>query len=220
MIRQFTSIFGASWLQGRELLPLLEAYGAKVSGTVIDLGCGHSPFRRYFTHATRYVRMDLFPVDDEVIVADATNIPADSGSVDAILLGRMLGDIPDLPAAFAEFERVLAPDGKILIYESMSYPQHDLPHDYWRVMPNGLRRLATSAGLDVEHMQNLGGYFTQIGMHWNQFLLAPLGHYRALKPLASALRGVGNLTCRALDRLCPRADLASDYFACLIKPCR
>ena len=199
---------------------MLDRHAGQITGTVVDLGCGDSPYRRYFKSADRYLRMDRYPLDDEVIIADATDIPVEDESVQALLLGRMLGDLPDLVAAFTEFARVLVPGGKILIYESMTYPQHDLPHDYWRVMPNGLRWVATQAGLEVELIRNLGGYFTQLGMHWNQFLLAPLGHYRVFSPVTAALRASGNLIFRGLDRIWHRSDLASDYFACVVKPLR
>ena len=46
--------------------------------------------------------------------ADAERLPFDDESFDLVLGHAVLHHIPDLPRAFAEFERVLAPGGTVL----------------------------------------------------------------------------------------------------------
>lgn len=213
-MKAFTSVAGDSWLQGRRLLPLLCREGSAVRGTVVDLGCGESPLKPLFSSAARYIRLDRHALDPEVVtISDPTSLPLEPGSVDAIIVARMLGDLPDVVASLRELARVLAPGGRILVYEAISYPQHDLPHDCWRVLPEGLRWAARQAGLEVKEVHMLGGYFTQLALHWNLFIVGDLGGYALTRPLALLLRAVGNLTFGALDTVMPRPTLATDYFA-------
>jgi SAM-dependent methyltransferase len=216
-VRAFTSVFGTSWLQGRQLIPILQRHGAVTRGTVLDLGCGRSPLRPLFAQSKSYIRMDRYAVDKDVIViTDISDLPLAAESVDVVILSRMLGDLPDLPSTLRELSRVIAPDGRILIYEAISYPQHDLPHDYWRVLPAGLEWAAGRSGLRVAEMEYLGGYFTQLAMHWNHFVVGDFG-LPFLRPFAALARAFGNVAFAGLDRLVPRPALATDYFACLTK---
>ena len=212
-----TSIGGTCWLQGRKLLPILKRDASSCHGVVLDLGCGRSPFKELFVSASQYVRIDRCPIDAQMIVSDIRTIPMRDASADCILLSQVLGDVSDLPALFKELKRVLTHDGKILVYESISYPQHDLPNDYWRVLPNGLAWVAAQANLRVKAVHHLGGYFTQIAMHANIFLLAPLRRIAFLRPLGWMARAITNVLCVTLDVLCPLPRYASDYYASLEK---
>lgn len=214
----FSSIAGKNWLQGRALLPALNRHGPAITGAVLDLGCGASPWRAFFPNATRFVRMDRYAADPDVIVIDDIfHIPAESGAFQAVILSRMLGDIPDQPALMRELARLLAPGGRLLVYEAISYPQHDLPHDYWRVLPAGLKWAAEHAGLRVDELVYCGGYATQLAVQLNTFVIGDLGGSWFAKPIAAALRALTNLICAGLDALKKRPELATDYFACVVK---
>ena len=204
-------------MPGRRLLPLLKAYGAGERGVVLDLGCGDSPYRDFFGAAAQYLRMDTVARDPEVITADATDLPLDDGSVDMILCFQMISDIPDLVGGLQELARVLRPGGKVLIYESMAYPQHDMPHDYWRVMPQGLRWAAGRAGFEVTSVDFLGGVFARLAVLVNEHLLWQVARARPLAPLAKAATAASNLVLGGLDSLRGSSHLAPDYLACLTK---
>lgn len=163
--------------------------------------------------------MDRFATDSEVIIIDDIyNLPIESGKIEIVILSRMLGDIPDQKRLMREIARVLQPGGKVLIYEAISYPQHDLPHDYWRVLPGGLMWTAEHAGLELEELIYCGGFATQFSIQINNFIIGELGGFRLTRPIAACLRVGINLTCGALDKICPRPELASDYFVALRKP--
>jgi SAM-dependent methyltransferase len=218
-IEAFTNLSGTSWLQGRRLLPLLTRHGESTTGAVLDLGCGASPFKPLFGKSKRYIRMDRDQIDSDVIVIeDPLALPLPPDSVEVVLVFRMLGDLPDLVGVLQELQRVIVPGGRILAYETMSFPQHDLPHDYWRVLPAGLTWAAGRAGLEVREIEYLGGYFGQLAMHWNHYIIGALGGAIILRQFSMLGRALGNVTFGALDRIMPRPKLATDYFACLTKP--
>lgn len=214
-LRKFTSVFGENWVVGRYLLPALGRIGRGQNGVILDLGCGESPFRRYFPDARQYLRIDRSPPDDEVIHGDMTCVPLPDGSVDVVLLSQALTDVPDPSAVLKEVRRLLRHGGTVLVFESMCYPEHDAPDDYFRLMPEGLRVMASMAGLQTRECIRLGGLFTRFASLWNTFLMGGLMRYRTLAPVASLGVAAANIACFALDRAAPHPRLASDYLAVL-----
>lgn len=110
---------------------------------------------------------------------------------------------------------MLRTGGMVIVFESMCYPEHDAPHDYFRVMPEGLRAVGNVAGLQMRECMRLGGLFTRFASLWNTCLMGGLMRYRALQPVGVLGVAAANLVCYALDRIAPHPRLASDYLAVL-----
>ena len=217
-IDHFSRIWGNSWIIGRILIPILSKWGREEKGIVVDYGCGESPFSFCFPHAKAYLRFDINPKDDSVIAVDGKNIPCSDQSVDCFLLFQVLGDISDLVHFFQEVHRVLKPGGKFFIFETVSYPEHDLPHDYFRIMPEGLFWLAGQTGFLCSELNRLGGLFARFAHLWNVFVL---GRLRSLPILGIGVLfaiALCNIGAHLLDQLMPHPRLGTDYVAKLIKP--
>ncbi|HQR65799.1 MAG TPA: methyltransferase domain-containing protein [Thermoanaerobaculia bacterium] len=196
---------------------MLSRWSRSQSGVIVDYGCGESPFREWFPGARSYVRMDIEPRGRGSVVVGRSLLPARRESVDCVLLFQVLGDVEDPREFLGEIYRALRPGGHVLVFETMSYPEHDLPRDYFRVMPAGLEWVATSVGFRGLEVVRLGGLFTRISQLWNTFLMGRLRSW----PLTAWI-GVGgtvlmNLAAVALDKVLPHPALASDYLARLEK---
>jgi len=86
---------------------------------------------------------------------DATKLPYEDGSVDAVILTAVLGEIPDSAAALREIRRVLRPDGRLVVGELFGDP-----HFTTRA---SLERMGAEAGLQlVERSGNWFGYFARL----------------------------------------------------------
>lgn len=214
-LRKFESVFGENWVVGRYLLPALERIGRTQSGVVLDLACGESPFRKCFPKARQFLRVDRDPLDAEVIRGDMGSVPLPDLSVDAVLLCQAITDVPDPSAVLKEARRMLRMGGTVIVFESMCYPEHDAPHDYFRLMPEGLRSMAEAAGLQMRECIRLGGVFTRFASLWNSCLMGGLMRYRVLWPVGLIGVAAANLVCYAFDRMAPHPRLASDYLAVL-----
>jgi ubiquinone/menaquinone biosynthesis C-methylase UbiE len=86
---------------------------------------------------------------------DATNLPYEDASVDAVVLTAVLGEIPDSAAALREIRRVLKPGGRLVVGELFGDP-----HFTTRA---SLERMGAEAGLALEERSgNWFGYFARL----------------------------------------------------------
>jgi ubiquinone/menaquinone biosynthesis C-methylase UbiE len=86
---------------------------------------------------------------------DATDLPYEDASVDAVVLTAVLGEIPDRLAALREIRRVLEPSGRLVVGELFGDP-----HFTSRAR---LRRLGVEAGLElVESSGPQLGFFARL----------------------------------------------------------
>jgi ubiquinone/menaquinone biosynthesis C-methylase UbiE len=86
---------------------------------------------------------------------DATALPYEDASVDAVVLTAVLGEIPDTIAALREIRRVLRPSGRLVVGELFGDP-------HFTTLAS-LRRQATEAGLVFESRSgNWLGYFARL----------------------------------------------------------
>ena len=86
---------------------------------------------------------------------DATALPFEDGSIDAVVLTAVLGEIPDPVAALREIRRVLKPGGRLVVGELFGDPHF--------TTRSSLERLASEGGLAWEsHSGNWFGYFARL----------------------------------------------------------
>jgi len=59
-------------------------------------------------------------------VADVYDLPFEDGSFDLVYMITVINEIPNIPAALAEFQRVLKPSGKLVFSELLLDPDYPL----------------------------------------------------------------------------------------------
>jgi SAM-dependent methyltransferase len=86
---------------------------------------------------------------------DATALPYEDASIDAVVLNAVLGEIPEPATALREIRRVLKPDGRLLAGELFGDPHF--------TTQAALRRQGGEAGLDYEwHSGYWFGYVARL----------------------------------------------------------
>jgi ubiquinone/menaquinone biosynthesis C-methylase UbiE len=86
---------------------------------------------------------------------DATALPYEDDSVDAVILTAVLGEIPDPGGALREIRRVLKPGGRLIVGELFGDPHF--------TTQASLKRQATEAGLVWQHHSgNWLAYFASL----------------------------------------------------------
>jgi protein-L-isoaspartate O-methyltransferase len=86
---------------------------------------------------------------------DATALPYDDDSIDAVVLTAVLGEIPDPVAALRQIQRVLKPSGRLIVGELFGDPHF--------TTQSALKRQGGEAGLAWQtHSGNWFGYFARL----------------------------------------------------------
>jgi ubiquinone/menaquinone biosynthesis C-methylase UbiE len=144
---------------------------AGLSGRVVEVGCGDGrSFEHYPTSVARLVAVEPDPtaraaaaerargaaVPIEVVEGTAEALPAEDGSIDAVVSMGVLCSVPDPDAALADIRRVLKPDGELRFWEhvrSSRWPlrllQRSLDALFWTRALGGCRTTRDTAAAIV-----------------------------------------------------------------------
>ena len=135
----------------------LQEEGARgLLGPVVDLGCGARPYASLLP--TPYLGLDAHHLHgDPDVVALAEAVPMRSGFAGTVLSTQQLEHVDDPAAVVVEARRILQPGGRLLLSTHGVWAHHPDPNDLWRWTEEGLTRLITEAGFDVERTHRLGG---------------------------------------------------------------
>lgn len=139
--------------QARQWCPLLH-------GHVLDIGCGHSPYRPFLVNATKYTGVELETQYSPNVVASSLALPFPDGAMDSAMLTEVLEHLPEPSDALLETRRILQPGGRLYVTVPMTWGLHYEPHDYYRFTGWGITHLLAKAGFEVESVQPFGGFFT------------------------------------------------------------
>lgn len=146
-------------LQLHTIVQQLRPALAKLTGRVIDVGAGESPWRAWLPQGTEYRGIDVGHASDfgmtsrdgDIIYYDGKVMPLQSDSFDAALCIEVLEHAEDPQLLLAEISRVMKSGATLLLTVPWSARRHHIPHDYYRFTPETLLRLLQTAGFrDVE----------------------------------------------------------------------
>jgi len=184
------------------------ADGLPSGAVVLDAGAGECRFRDAF-HRQRYIGIDSGVGDpawdysrlDAVAALEA--LPLADASCDCVLSIVVLEHTSEPQRVLDEFARVLKPGGRASMVVPHMWEEHQRPHDYFRYTSSGIRVLVERAGLQVEQVVPVGGFFWQLGRRLMGVLAFTQSGVRwVLFPFLAPLFGlVFPLACYYLDGL-------------------
>jgi len=179
-----------------------------LSGCVLDVGSGKSPYARLIRY-TRRVQIEIDARRRPDVQASALSLPFREESFDSVLCTEVLEHLSDPQRAVNEIARVLKPGGVALISAPMGWALHYEPHDYFRFTHYGLQHLLSSSGLRAEQTLSSGGLLRIVGVHLahtlyklGMFIFLPFELCRPLRKfLAACLALPVNLVFAVLARI-------------------
>ncbi len=202
------------WPQEEFIVPLLRReieacvgrYATPAIGTrrALDVGCGGQPFRGLLQETGyTYCGIDANPHGVEVDFQCAVDDPLPEGLVrcapfDFVLCTEVLEHVADWGAAFANFGRLLAPGGRLLITAPQFYQLHEEPYDFWRPTLHAIDYYARRAGLNCLHRQAAGDAWDLLGTILANCRFAATSRSLVDRALVKAVRMCARLTSRAL----------------------
>lgn len=171
------------------------ASGLPVGSSVLDAGAGEGQYAGLFKQQ-KYTGVDL-GIGDAAwnyrgldCVADLTALPFCDEAFDAALNVVTLEHVRDPQAVLSELSRVMKPGSRLLLIVPHEWEEHQIPHDYFRYTRYGIELLLTRAGLGIETLDPVGGFFRLLSRRlFNalQFFPGPLFFLAALFLAPAAL---------------------------------
>lgn len=161
--------------------PRLEAFLAKYATDkkTLDIGCGNAMYGKYFPNRVTLDR-EARPGVQVDIIADAHDLSTiESASFDVVLCTEVLEHLHTPAKAIAEFHRILAPGGLLVLSTRFVYPLHDVPGDYYRYTKYGLQHLLSAFDIeelteDTNTIETLAVLCQRVGFQCNTLGLKPL----------------------------------------------
>jgi SAM-dependent methyltransferase len=91
-------------------------------------------------------------------------------SADLVLVPNLVHHVADQDRLFDEMARILRPSGRLYVFEPLLRELHQIPEDYLRYTPYGLKRLMEQRSLVTESIELEGGPFSAVAYCWDQAL--------------------------------------------------
>jgi len=146
----------------------------KLSGRMLDVGCGTKPYRSLFT-VDAYIGLDVDSASSRQRgVADqlygGSAFPFCDESFDSVLCSQVLEHVFNPDCFLGEIARVLKPGGKLLLTVPFVWDEHEQPYDFARYSSFGLRAILENQGLAILQHEKLGADPTVLFQLANAYL--------------------------------------------------
>jgi SAM-dependent methyltransferase len=138
-----------------DLLMALKEFATDESITILDYGCGGSPYRSLFPNSI-YKRADFGEMKElDYVIGNDSRVVEKDGAFDLILSTQVAEHVSEPTVYFAECFRLLKSGGKLICTTHGTYPDHGCPYDFQRWTADGLARDLRNAGFEIERSLKL-----------------------------------------------------------------
>ena len=138
-----------------DLMVALGEYRSDEPISVLDYGCGGSPYRSLFPNAD-YKRADFGEMTGlDYVIGDDSRVAEKDGRFDLVLSTQVAEHVSHPAIYFAECSRLLKTGGVVICTTHGTYPEHGCPYDFQRWTADGLKRDLRNAGFEIEKCSKL-----------------------------------------------------------------
>ena len=199
------SPFTVSWLVHRiARAHVAAAASAHAHGLLLDIGCGERPYDQILQqHSVSCIGIEgdrqRYATSRPDVWGDGLSLPCRDACVDTVVAFQVLEHVPEPAQLFGECCRVLRPGGHLIVTAPHIWGVHEEPEDYFRFTGYGLAHLAHQAGLRVDTVKPMAGYWVTAGARLCYYLqhFEKIGLSIVVRPLYAAVQ----LLALVLDRL-------------------
>ncbi|TAE18437.1 MAG: SAM-dependent methyltransferase [Bacteroidetes bacterium] len=173
----------------RLLFEAIQRATPKLTGKILDVGCGIMPYREYILQnnpqATQYIGCDFedslageYAMGKPDFFWDGKTLPAEDNSYDTVIATELLEHCAYPEEVLKEILRVLKPQGTLFFTVPFLWTLHLLPYDEYRYTPFSLKRHIENAGftnIAIESLGNVDASLAQMIGIWSGY--RPLGKW-------------------------------------------
>jgi SAM-dependent methyltransferase len=139
-------------------------------GSVLDVGCGQSPYRHLLDVAhTKYFGIDIADADEQfgyrnpdVTSFAGCHIPFEDAKFDGLICTEVLEHVQNFQGLVDEVHRVMKDDAVGIVTVPWSARYHYIPNDYFRYTPSSLSKIferfrdvkIANRGTDIANIAN------------------------------------------------------------------
>lgn len=139
--------------QREHIARFISDYGDLLTGTVLDYGCGDSPYREFVRGTYVGWNRASYPGTPHRVDAGPDD-PLEDGSWNAILCTQVLQYVPEVPGLLQRFRHALLPGGHLVLTFATNWPEIE-PEDLHRFTLTGMTELLAAAGFTTTHSREL-----------------------------------------------------------------
>ncbi|HEY9480755.1 MAG TPA: class I SAM-dependent methyltransferase [Candidatus Paceibacterota bacterium] len=149
------------YIERRELIKTLRRLAPHITGKILDVGCGHRPYKEVFSAASSSVGMEYDTPKNRArfkeidVWYSGGAFPLDGTSFDSVIMTEVMEHVFEPDQILSEVNRVLRPGGIVLLSAPFAWDEHEQPYDYARYSSFGFKHLLTKHGFEVvEHIKS------------------------------------------------------------------
>lgn len=144
-------------------------------GTLVDLGCGESPYKDFFLqYVDNYIGIDWansFHNSNADITSNLNKrIELCDNFADTLISFSVIEHLCEPQIFLNESYRVLKNNGVFILQVPWQWHVHEAPYDYFRYTPYGLQYMFKKAGFTEVDIIPQSGFFTTSALKLNYFL--------------------------------------------------
>jgi SAM-dependent methyltransferase len=175
-----------------ELYRGIKNYSSRLSGKLLDFGCGRKPYEHLF-QVSEYIGIDVEQsghnhsqsrVD---VFFDGKKIPFGDKTFDCLFCSEVLEHVFNPEAILPEINRVLRDGATVLITVPFCWNEHEIPYDYARYSSFGIRQLLEKNGFRVIEQRKTGSFARVNFQLWALYFFELFSKYKRLGYIVSLL---------------------------------
>jgi len=138
------------------LYKAMSRFVPKLQGKILDVGCGQKPYQHLCDakKVSEYIGLEIDSTENRTnkqadYFYDGKNFPFENREFDSVMTNQVLEHVFNPDEFLAEINRILKPEGLLLLTVPFVWDEHEQPFDYARYSSFGLKHLLQKQGFEI-----------------------------------------------------------------------
>lgn len=171
------------------LLNAVKDLGIQISGKTLDVGCGTKPYEKYFK-SSQYIGLEIESTihrqySKADFFYDGNKFPFAKKEFDSLVTNQVFEHVFNPYEFMKEINRVLKPNGRLLITVPFVWDEHEQPYDFARYSSFGLKFILEQNGFEIIELKKSIDDFKIIVQLLNAYIYKVVFKYKLIKKIVT-----------------------------------